>query len=90
MIDASALSGSRDNREPATILLGGDETLTRLMLVDELQSHGTIVIEAADADEALAVLRANGSITLLFTDIKMPGTIDGLELARLARPDIPS
>jgi CheY-like chemotaxis protein len=59
---------------PSTILLVEDETLTRLMLVEELESHGHTVIEAADADAALSVLRENTSVGLLFTDIKMPGT----------------
>ena len=89
MLDAGAADGSQSKQAPAIILVVEDETLTRLMLVDELQSHGHDVIEAADADEALAILRANRAITLLFTDIKMPGTIDGLELARFARAEYP-
>jgi CheY-like chemotaxis protein len=74
---------------PPTILVVEDDTLTRLMLVDELQKHGHEVIEAADADEALSVLRENGLIRILFTDVKMPGTLDGLELARIARAEYP-
>jgi CheY-like chemotaxis protein len=74
---------------PSTILLVEDETFIRLMLVEELESHGHTVIEAADADAALSVLRENTSVGLLFTDIKMPGTIDGLELARFARAEHP-
>jgi CheY-like chemotaxis protein len=73
-----------------TILLAEDETLTRLMLIAELDAIGHVVIEAADADEALQILRANKSIRLLFADIKMPGTIDGLELARIARAEHPA
>jgi CheY-like chemotaxis protein len=73
-----------------TILLAEDETLTRLMLIAELDAIGHVVIEAADADEALLILRANKSIRLLFADIKMPGTIDGLELARIARVEHPT
>ena len=89
MLDAGATEGSQAKQSPAIILLVEDETLTRLMLADELQSHGHDVVEAADADQALAILRANEAITLLFTDIKMPGTIDGLELARTARAHFP-
>ncbi len=89
MVDAGAPAGSGAERQTATILLVEDETLTRMMLADELQSHGHNVIEAADADEALAILRANAPITLLFTDIKMPGAVDGLGLARFARAQFP-
>ena len=72
-----------------TILIVEDETLTRLMLTAELEAIGQVVIEAADADEALLILRTDKSIKLLFADIKMPGTIDGLELARIARAKHP-
>ena len=73
----------------STILLVEDETLTRLLLVAELQAHGHEVIEAVDADEALSILREDSSIGLLFADIKGPGTIDGLELARITRAEHP-
>ncbi len=75
---------------PATILLVEDETLTRLMLIEELEAHGFGVIEAADADAALSVLREGSPVNLLFTDIKMPGTMDGLELTRLAHAECPN
>jgi two-component system, response regulator PdtaR len=74
---------------PSIILVVEDETLTRLMLVEELQKQGHEVIEAADAEEALSVLRKNSLIRLLFTDVKMPGALDGLELARIARAECP-
>ena len=72
-----------------TVLLVEDETLTRLMLIAALEAHGHSVVEAADADEALRLLRTDSSIRLLFTDIKMPGTIDGLALTRLVRAEHP-
>jgi CheY-like chemotaxis protein len=75
---------------PVTILLVEDETLTRLMLIEELEGRGYTVIEAADADEALTILRADKSIRLLFTDMKMPGTISGLDLVRIARAEHPA
>lgn len=48
-----------------TVLIVEDETLTRLMLIGELEAHGHTVVEAADADEALLVLRGDKSIKLL-------------------------
>ena len=59
------------------------------MLIEELEAHGFNVIEAADADEALSVLRESRRIDLLFTDIKVPGTLDGFELTRLAHAERP-
>jgi CheY-like chemotaxis protein len=78
-----------DQTSSSTILVVEDETLTRLMLVTELEGNGHSVIEAADADQALSILRNDASIGLLFTDINMPGTIDGLALAKLARAEHP-
>jgi CheY-like chemotaxis protein len=72
-----------------TVLLVEDETFTRLMLVAELEAHGHTVVEVADADQAVSVLRDNSSVRLVFTDIKMPGTMDGLDLARLVRAEYP-
>jgi two-component system, response regulator PdtaR len=68
-----------------TILLVEDELLIRLMMAEQLKSRGFTIIEAADADEALAMLNAGLSFDLLLADVKMPGTLDGVELARLVR-----
>jgi CheY-like chemotaxis protein len=51
------------------------------MLAEELQARGYTVIEAADTDEALTLFSGDNSIDLLLTDVKMPGTLDGAELA---------
>jgi CheY-like chemotaxis protein len=74
----------------STILLVEDELLIRLMMADQLSSRGFTIIEAADADEALAKLNAGLSFDLLLADVKMPGTLDGAELARLVRARKPS
>ena len=74
----------------ATILLVEDELLIRLMLADQLKSLGFTIIEAADGDEALAMLSDGLSFDLLLADVKMPGTVDGVELARLVRAKEPS
>lgn len=73
-----------------TVLVVEDEPLIRMHGVDILEEAGFSVVEAADADEALVVL-GDGSVHLLFSDIDMPGSIDGLELARIVHarwPDI--
>lgn len=72
-----------------TVLVVEDEVLVRLMLGDALRDAGYAVIEAAHADEAVAVLRSATQVDLVLTDIRMPGTLDGLALARIARDEFP-
>jgi len=65
-----------------TVLVAEDESLIRLITVEALADAGFHVIEVAHTDEALAVLKADAAeINLLFTDINMPGSMNGLELA---------
>jgi CheY-like chemotaxis protein len=73
-----------------TILLVEDELLIRLMMAEQLKSRGFAIIEAADADEAVAMLSGGLPFELLLADVKMPGTLDGVELARLVRPKLPT
>lgn len=73
----------------ATILLVEDEVLLRFTLADMLRGHGFTVIEAASAEEALALLNSRTKIELVFSDIRLPGAMDGLELARTIRADHP-
>jgi len=65
-----------------TILVVEDEGLIRCDTSEMLRDKGFAVIEAADAEEALAKVELRPDISLLFTDINMPGRMDGLELAR--------
>jgi two-component system, response regulator PdtaR len=58
-----------------------DEILIRLNAADLFEDLGFEAIEAANADEALAVLESRADVRLLFTDIDMPGSMDGLRLA---------
>jgi len=60
-----------------------DESLVRLDAAESLRDAGFEVVEATDAVEALEIVLARDDIAVLFTDINMPGTMDGLELARL-------
>jgi two-component system, response regulator PdtaR len=52
---------------------------------DMISQAGFIVIQAANADEAIAILTARPDIHVVFTDIQMPGSMDGLKLARFVR-----
>ena len=67
------------------ILIAEDEFLLRMDSVEILEDAGFDVIPAASADEAIAVLSARADIHLVFTDIQMPGSMDGLKLARFVR-----
>jgi CheY-like chemotaxis protein len=71
--------------DKTTVLVVEDEVLIRMMIADALREQGLAVVEASDSDEALTVLQSSLPIRLLLTDIRMPGEIDGLALARLAR-----
>src|SRR5712672_2234909 len=71
------------SRVSATILVVEDEVLVRLMLADRLRETGYTVIEAAGADEALAILQSGTKVHIVFTDINMPGSMDGIGLARI-------
>jgi two-component system, response regulator PdtaR len=64
-----------------TILVVEDETLIRMHSACLLEDAGYDVIEAADADEALVILNRHGEVHLLFSDVDMPGSMDGLDLA---------
>ncbi len=73
------------------VLVVEDETFTRLAAVDLLSDAGLPNYEAADADEALSTLASHPDIKLLFTDVNMPGAMDGMSLAKSVsrmRPDV--
>ena len=72
-----------------TVLVVEDEVLIRLMVADELRDRGLQVLEASNADEALRILESSLSVHLLFTDVRMPGRMDGLALTRLAHSRFP-
>lgn len=68
--------------DPASILVVEDETFVRMAAVDVLSDTGATLYEAGDADEALTLIEAHPEIDLIFTDISMPGEMDGMALAR--------
>ncbi len=69
-------------RLAASILIVEDEALVRVLAAGMFADAGFRVLEAANSDEALEFLDAGADVRLLFTDVNMPGTIDGLALAR--------
>jgi CheY-like chemotaxis protein len=67
------------------VLVVEDDRLLRLDATDMVESAGFEVIEAANADEAISILESRNDIAVVFTDIQMPGSMDGLKLARAVR-----
>ena len=63
------------------VLIVEDEMLLRMRAVDIVEDAGFTALEAVNADDALALLESRSDIELLFSDIQMPGSIDGLKLA---------
>lgn len=63
-------------------LVVDDEPLIRMNLSDILESEGYELLEAASAPEAEMVLEERSDVSLLITDVKMPGSFDGLDLAK--------
>ncbi|WP_082499432.1 response regulator [Rhizobium sp. Leaf391] len=75
---------------PVVVLIVEDEPVIRMSVVEELQHAGVVVFEAGTADESLTILQANPEISSVFTDVDMPGTMSGTELARIVRNSRPS
>jgi CheY-like chemotaxis protein len=69
----------------AVVLIVEDEFLVRMGTRDAVETAGFDVLEAGDADEAIALLTARNDISLIFTDVHMPGSMDGLKLAHFVR-----
>jgi two-component system, response regulator PdtaR len=71
------------------VLVVEDEELMRAAIADELRAHAYAVVEAPTADDALAIMKSGVQVDLVLTDVRMPGTLDGLALARLIRARYP-
>jgi CheY-like chemotaxis protein len=67
------------------VLVVEDEFLIRMHAAEMIEDAGFDVVEASNADEAVAILEARLDIAVVFTDIQMPGSMDGLKLARAVR-----
>jgi CheY-like chemotaxis protein len=67
------------------VLVVEDETFIRMDVVDMLRAAGFDILEAANADEAIRLLECNSDVRLIFTDIDMPGSMNGLKLSAAVR-----
>ncbi|MBU6464051.1 MAG: response regulator [Bradyrhizobium sp.] len=84
------LNCSRRAEDPAVVLVVEDEFLIRLAIAEELRIAGYRVVECRSADEALDLLHSGLSVDVIFTDVRMPGVFDGLDLARSVRDEFPA
>ena len=69
----------------AVVLVVEDSTVIRMGAVDLVTFAGYEVLEARSADEAISILESRSDIDLVFTDVEMPGTMDGVKLSHYIR-----
>ena len=67
------------------VLVVEDEPIIRMNTVATIEDAGYVVIEASNADDAILLLEAHPDIRVVFSDIEMPGTMDGLKLVHAVR-----
>jgi two-component sensor histidine kinase/DNA-binding NarL/FixJ family response regulator len=70
-----------DSADVPNVLIVEDEMMLRMRAADIVEDAGFRPVEAVNADEAMSILESRSDISLLFTDIQMPGSMDGLKLA---------
>jgi len=90
-VSGAAAQAAVRGHAPVTVLVVDDEPLILMATAASLADAGCRVLEASDADEALAVLEEEPAVDVLVTDVKMPGGMDGFGLARAvagSRPGI--
>lgn len=71
------------------VLVLEDEVLIRIAIAEELRAHGIAVVETVNADEAWSYLQAGGRADLIFSDVRMPGSMDGVEFAHRVKAVYP-
>jgi two-component system, response regulator PdtaR len=79
-----------EGASPVKVLVVEDEPLVRFTLAEELRGLDVSVIEAATADEAWQYLTNGAYVDLVFTDIQMPGSMNGLQFAARLRDEYPA
>ncbi len=75
-----------------TVLVVEDDMMVRMPIAEYLRDCGYTVLEAGDAAEAIATVDSSGPVSLVFSDVRMPGSMDGFGLAHWLRtryPDLP-
>src|SRR3978361_1719325 len=83
---------SVEHPDPQTVLVVEDELMVRMPIAEYLRDCGYNVLEAASASEAIAAVAAEGPVSVVFSDIRMPGKMDGVGLAEWFHanyPDVP-
>ena len=71
--------------DPPIVLIVEDDFLLRLHAVETIASAGFRTLEVSNADDAIAILEVRSDISIIFTDIQMPGSMDGMKLAAAVR-----
>ncbi|MBM6581988.1 response regulator [Microvirga sp. BT689] len=90
MSTSSTHLSAKAGPSPQTVLVVEDEVLIRLVIAEYLRECGYRVHEAVNADEAILILRApEVSVDIVFSDVEMPGDMDGFGLARWVRANMP-
>ena len=85
MILPAQVPEARGQSNARTVLVAEDEVLVRAMVSEYLRDQGYEVVEAADAAEALAIFETGAPVDIVFSDIQMPGSMDGAMLADVVR-----
>src|ERR1700722_11897110 len=83
-------SNQQDHRTMHTVLIVEDEMMVRMPIAEYLRDCGYNVVEAGNASEAIAVMKAGDAVNLVFSDIRMPGKMDGFGLAEWFRSHYPN
>ena len=90
MSTSSSHLSAKADASPQTVLVVEDEVLIRLVIAEYLRECGYRVHEAVNAEEAILILQApEVSIDIVFSDVEMPGDMDGFGLARWVRANLP-
>jgi DNA-binding NtrC family response regulator len=72
-------------RSAHAVLIVEDDELLKMLTVDMVQRAGFEVVQAENAEEAMAILKVRSDIALVLTDVNMPGSMDGFKLAHAVR-----
>lgn len=75
---------------PTSLLIVEDEPILRMATADEFREGGFFVNEASNGDEAVAMLESFSNIDAVFSDVRMPGTVDGIGLAKWIKLHYPN
>jgi CheY-like chemotaxis protein len=89
MNEARNLSDDPARGPPPSVLVVEDDVLVRTVVAAYLRECGFDVVEAGSADEAIRVLEAGIKVDVVFSDVNMPGSMDGFGLAQWLRRERP-